>query len=82
MFFAVQDFLFYNSISAEELESYDELEKKEKLKNIKKIKRKFQLFDPLNKLHNIIIDIRDFINRTAEFLILVTRMIPFDSRTK
>ncbi len=74
--------MFYNSISAEELESYEELEKRGELKNIKKIKRKFRLFGPLSKLYNIIMDIRSSGNRTAEFLALVTRMILFDNRTR
>jgi hypothetical protein len=76
--------LYYqsHSISAEELESYNELEKRGKLKNIEEIKRKFQLFDPFGKLHNIIMDIRSSANRIAEFLILITRMVSFDNRTK
>jgi hypothetical protein len=74
--------LFYNSISVEELKSYDELEKREELKDIKKIKRKFQLFNLLGKFYNIIIDIRSSANRTAEFLILITRIVLFNNRTK
>ena len=74
--------MFYNSISAEELKSYEELEKKEKLKDIKGIKRKFRFFGPLNKFYNIIIDIRSSGNRIVEFLALVTRMVLFDNRTR
>src|SRR6266536_585940 len=79
---AVQGFLFHNSISAEELESYEELEKRGELKNTEGVKRKFRLLNPLNKLHNIIINIRSSGNRTAEFLALATRMIPLDNRTR
>ncbi len=74
--------MFYNSISAEELKSYEELEKREELKNIEEVKRKFRLLNPLDKLHNIIVDIRSSDNRIAEFLALVTRMIPLDNRTR
>ncbi len=79
---AVQGFLFHNSISAEELESYEELEKREELKDTKEIKRKFRLLSPLNKLHNIIMDIRSSDNRTAEFLALATRIVSLDNRTR
>ncbi len=74
--------MFYNSISAEELKSYEELEKRGELKDIEEIKRKFRLLGPLGKLHNIIVDIRSSGNRTAEFLALVTRMVPLDNRTR
>ena len=74
--------MFYNSISAEEFESYEELEKRGELKDIKKIKRKFRLLGPLGKFYNIIIDIRSSGNRTAEFLALATRMVPLDNRTR
>jgi len=74
--------LFYNSISAEELKSYEELEKREELKNIEEVKRKFRLLNPLDKLHNIIVDIRSSDNRIAEFLALVTRIIPLDNRMR
>src|SRR6266536_888863 len=79
---AVQGFLFYNSISAEELKSYEELEKRGELKNIEEIKRKFRLLSPLDKLYNIIVDIRSSDNRIAEFLALATRMVPLDNRTR
>src|SRR6266536_1038113 len=79
---AVQGFLFYNSISAEELESYEELEKRGELKDIKEVKRKFRLLNPLGKLHNIIINIRSSGNRTAEFLALATRIIPLNNRIR
>ncbi len=74
--------MFHNSISAEELESYEELEKRGELKDIEGVKRKFRLFGPLGKLYNIIVDIRSSGNRTAEFLALATRMVPFDNRTR
>jgi len=74
--------LFYNSISAEELESYEELEKRGELKDIKEIKRKFRLLGPLGKLYNIIINIRSSGNRTAEFLVLATRMVSLDNRMR
>jgi hypothetical protein len=74
--------LLHNSILVEELKSYDELEKRKELKNIKEIKRKFQFFDLFSKLYNIIMDIRSFVNRTTEFLTLITRMVPLDNRTK
>ncbi len=74
--------MFHNSISAEELESYEELEKRGELKNIEGIKRKFRFLDPLGKLHNIIMDIRSSGNRTAEFLTLATRMVSLDNRTR
>ncbi len=74
--------MFYNSISAEELKSYEELEKREELKNIEGVKRKFRLFNPLGKFYNIIVDIRSSGNRTAEFLALATRMVPLDNRTR
>ncbi len=74
--------MFYNSISAEELESYEELEKRGELKDIKGVKRKFRFFDPLSKFYNIIIDIRSSGNRTVEFLALATRMVSLDNRTK
>jgi hypothetical protein len=79
---AVQGFLFHNSISTEELESYDELEKRGELKDTEGVQRKFRLLGPLGKLHNIIVDIRSSANRTAEFLALATRMIPLDNRTR
>src|SRR5438132_10380404 len=79
---AVQGFLFHNSISAEEVKSYDELEKRGELKDIERVKRKFRLLGPLGKLHNIIVDIRSSANRTAEFLALTTRMVPLDNRTR
>ena len=79
---AVQGFLFHNSISAEELESYDELEKRGELKDIERVKQKFRLLGPLGKLHNIIVDIRSSANRTAEFLVLAIRMVPLDNRTR
>ena len=74
--------MFYNSISAEELKSYEELKKRGELKNIKKIKRKFRLLGPFGKFHNIIINIRSSGNRIAEFLTLATRIIPLDNRTR
>jgi hypothetical protein len=74
--------LFHNSITIEELESYDELEKRGELKDTDKVKRKFQLLRPLGKLHNIIVDIRSSTNRTAEFLALAIRMVPLDNRTR
>ncbi len=74
--------MFYNSISAEELESYEELKKRGELKNIEGVKRKFRLLGPLGKLYNIIVDIRSSGNRTAEFLALATRMVPLDNRTR
>lgn len=79
---AVQGFLFHDSISAEELESYDELEKRGELKDTEGVKRKFRLLGPLGKLHNIIVDIRSSANRTSEFLALATRMVPLDNRTR
>jgi len=79
---AVQGFLFHNSISAEELESYDELEESGELEDIEGAKQKFRLLGPLGKLHNIIVDIRSSTNRTAEFLALATRMVPLDNRTR
>src|SRR6266511_567863 len=79
---AVQDFLFYNSISAEELKSYEELKKRGELKNIEEIKRKFRLLDPLSKFYKIIMNIRSFGNRIVEFLALATRMVLLDNRTR
>jgi hypothetical protein len=77
----VQGFLFHNSISPEELESYDELEERD-LRDIEEVKQKFRLLGPLGQLHNIIVDIRSSTNRTAEFLALATRMVPLDNRTR
>ncbi len=74
--------MFHNSISAEELKSYEELKKKGELKNIEGVKRKFRLLSPLGKFYNIIIDIRSSGNRTAEFLVLTTRMVSLDNRTR
>jgi hypothetical protein len=74
--------LFYNSISAEELESYDELEKRGELKDIEEVKRKFLFLSPLGKLYNIIIDIRSSANRIVEFLALATRIVPLNNRTR
>jgi hypothetical protein len=79
---AVQGFLFYNSISAEELKSYDELKKKEELKNIKKTKQKFRLLGLFDKFHNIIVDIRSSANCTAEFLALTTKIILLNNRIR
>src|SRR6266536_1803087 len=79
---AVQGFLFHNSISAEEFESYEELEKRGELKDIEGIKRKFRLLNPFGKLYNIIVDIRSSGNCIAEFLALATRMVLFDNRTR
>jgi|tagenome__1003787_1003787.scaffolds.fasta_scaffold20916204_2 hypothetical protein len=79
---AVQGFLFHNSISPEELDSYDDLEKRGEFKDGEEIKQKFRLLGPLGKLHNIIVDIRSSANRTAEFLTLATRMVPLDNRTR
>ena len=79
---AVLGLLFYNSISAEELESYDELEKRRELKDIERVKQKFWLLGPLSKLPNIVVDIRSSANRTAEFLALATRMVPLDNCTR
>jgi hypothetical protein len=45
-------------------------------------KRKFRLLGPLGKLHNIIVHIRGSPSRTAEFLHLASRMIPFDNHTR
>jgi hypothetical protein len=74
--------LFHNLILVKEFESYDELEKREELKNIEKVKRKFQILNFFSKFYNIIMDIRSSVNRTAEFLILATRIISFNNRTK
>jgi hypothetical protein len=79
---AVQGFLFHNSISAEELELYDELEEKGELQDTEGIKQKFRLLGPLGKLYNIIVDIRSSTNRTAEFVALAIRMVPLDNRTR
>jgi len=38
---AVQGFLFHNSISAEELELYNELEERGELEDIEEVKQKF-----------------------------------------
>jgi hypothetical protein len=74
--------LFYNSITVEELELYNELEKRGELKDIDKVKRKFQLLRPLSKLYNIIVDIRSSANRTAEFLALAIRMVLLNNHTR
>ena len=74
--------MFYNSISAEELESYEELEKRGELKDIEKVKRKFRLLNLFGKFYNIIMDIRSSGNRIVEFLALVTRMVPLDNYTR
>ncbi len=74
--------MFYNSISAEELESYEELEKRGELKDIEKVKRKFRLLNLFGKFYNIIMDIRSSGNRIVEFLALVTRMILLHNRTR
>jgi len=79
---AVQGFLFHNSISTEELESYDELEERGELEDIEEVKQKFRLLGPLGQLHNIIVDIRSSANRTAEFVALAARMVPLDNRTR
>ena len=79
---AVQGFLFHNSISAEELESYDELEERGELDNIGKVKQKFRLLGPLGQLHNIIVDNRSSANHTKKFLALAARMVPLDKRTR
>ncbi len=74
--------MFYNSISAEELKSYEELEKRGELKNIEGVKRKFRLLNLFDKFYNIIIDIRSSSNRIVEFLILATRMVSLDNRIR
>jgi hypothetical protein len=74
--------LFHNSISAKELESYNELEEKGELKDTEEVKQKFWLLGPLGKLHNIIVDICSSANRTTEFLAVATRMVPLDNRTR
>jgi hypothetical protein len=79
---AVQGFLFHNSISAKELELYNELEEKGELKDTEGVKQKFQLLGPLSKLYNIIVDIRSSANRTAEFVVLAIRIVPLDNRTR
>jgi hypothetical protein len=74
--------LFHNSITVEELKSYDELEQKEELKDIEKVKQRFQLLSVLSKLHNIIVDTYSSANRTQEFLALCLRIIPLNNCTK
>jgi hypothetical protein len=74
--------LFYNSISAKELESYNDLEEKGELEDTEEVKQKFRLLGPLGQLHNIIVDIRSSANCTARFLALATRMVPLDNRTR
>ena len=64
----------------EKLESYDELKKSGDLKE--EIKQKFQLLESLDKLHNIIVNIRSSAGHIAEFLKLAGRMIPLDNCTR
>jgi hypothetical protein len=77
---AVQAFLFHNVIEVEELKSYDELEESTEFGD--EAKRKFRLLSPLDKLHNIIVNIQGSPSLTAEFLQLASRMIPLDNYTR
>ena len=73
---------FYNSISAKELKSFDELEERREPEDVEEVKQKFWLPSPLGQLHNIIVDIRSSANCTAEFLALATRIVPLNNRTR
>jgi hypothetical protein len=84
---AVQGFLFHNSITVEELESYelesyDKLEQEGELKDMEKVKQRFWLLGILGKLHNIIVYTHSSANRTQEFLALCLRMVPLDNCTR
>jgi hypothetical protein len=69
-------------INIEELESYDNKEQQEDTKDKKAKKIKFRLIRPLGQIHNIVIHIRGSTAQIAEFLELVSRIIPLDNRTR
>ena len=58
---------------------YDESEICEKLENV--IKQKFQLFEFLDKLHNIIVNTHNSADHTAKFQKLASKMISLDNHT-
>ena len=63
-----------------EIKFYNKLKKFKELNKI--IKIKFQLFKSFNKLYNIIMHIRGFAPRMAEFLKLISQIIPFNNRIR
>ena len=62
------------------MKMYDESEKSEELED--EMKQRFQLFESLDKLHNIIVNIHSSSDHTAEFLKLASRMISLDNCTQ
>jgi hypothetical protein len=69
-------------INIEELKSYDDKKQQEDTKDKKAKKIKFCLIKPLNQMHNIVIYIRGLTAQIAEFLELVSKMIPLDNRIR
>ena len=59
---------------------YNKLEKYKKFENM--IKQKFQLFEFFDKFYNIIVNIHSFVNHTAKFQKLASRMISLDNYTQ
>jgi hypothetical protein len=54
---AVQASLFHYTVEAQKLESYNDLEQRGELSRKEEVARKFRLFGPLGKLHNILIHV-------------------------
>jgi hypothetical protein len=66
----------------DELESYNETEANRKFTDKEIKKAKFRLLKSLNKIHNIVIHIRNSDSRADYFRKLIKKMIPIDNRTK
>jgi hypothetical protein len=60
--------LFLSVIRIKELESYDEEEQQEEYTDKEAMRVKFRLLRPLNKGHNIVVHIRESLNKIAQFI--------------
>jgi hypothetical protein len=69
-------------IEIDEFKSYDNTKQQGDIGDEEAKKVKFCLMGPLNKIHNIIIYIRDSIARVTEFSGLVGRLIPLDNHVR
>jgi hypothetical protein len=74
--------LFTDLIDIDELKSYDEIKADKEFIDKKIKKAKFRFLKFFNKVHNIVIYIRNSDDRANYFKKLVKRMILMDNRTR
>jgi len=82
---AVQDFLFKDIFTQEELRSYDQNEANgEERSREQQIQQEeaFRKMGSLGKLHNVVVHFRSSAGRTKAFVALVGRRVPLDNRTR